>query len=530
MEPTRILGVDGQEEITFGALPAGTALSDGVFIITGHLGQGGFGMTYLAKDVTLGRQVVIKECFPESICFRKGKDLFVRSNTNAPHFRKCVEMFTREARSIARLVHPNIVAIHSIFEENKTAYLVLDLIEGSDLLDIIEDPDRALSPAEICEVTRQTLEALRFVHDQNLLHRDISPDNILIDEMGQPILIDFGSAREFASERTRQKSTLLFVKDGYSPFEFYVSGAAHSPASDLYALGGTIYHVVTGEAPPSSQLRHAEIQAGNPDPYQPLLGRFDLYDDVFLAAIDMALELRPAQRLQSAEHWLAGIAQSQSSPKPTVQSGHAHLPDALGNLISETNKHVVREGAATQKPDTLQLSDFAPSNTQLIWRDEFNQETKDILASQEAAKAAEPVEVHAPTDPDPQKGRGGFFAMLRRLFAKEMQAEAEEDVEALMLEAYLRKQKEQKKRRASGIGAHRVEFFLAGTACALAIALYTFAKDGPTADEAWFGGLLSERVCGAEDGSVWSFVPNNCETGVRRINLEDRSGIRPVNN
>ena len=268
------------------------------------------------------------------------------------------------------------------------------------------------------------------------------------------------------------------MKDGYSPFEFYVSGAAHSPASDLYALGGTIYHLITGEAPPSSQLRHAEIQAGNPDPYQPLLGRFDLYDDVFLAAIDMALELRPAQRLQSAEHWLAGIAQSQSSPAPTVQSGQAHLPDVLGNLISETNKHVVREGAATQKPETLQLSDFAPPNTQLEWRDEFNQETKDILASQEASEAAEPVEIQAAPDPDPQQGRRGFFAMLRRLLIREKQAEAEEDVEALMLEAYLRKQKEQKKRRASGIGAHRIEFFLAGVACALAIALYSVAKCG----------------------------------------------------
>ncbi|MEM6940264.1 MAG: protein kinase [Pseudomonadota bacterium] len=284
-------------------LAPGTVLLQGQYRIEKFLNAGGFGITYLASD-SLERKVVIKECFPSSFCNRSRAIVQPRSRAHTAELRSVVQLFVQEARSLAKLNHPNIVGVHQVFEDNQTAYMVLDFVEGRDLLDTLEDPAHGLTPAQIKGVLQDVLSAVGFIHDQDILHRDISPDNILLDSDLRPVLIDFGAAREEATKKSRVLSAMRVVKDGYSPQEFYVQGSEQTPSSDLYALGATFYHLIVGEIPANSQARLAAIASGDADPYVPLVGRVKGYDTRFLAAIDKALGVLPKDRMQSAEEWL----------------------------------------------------------------------------------------------------------------------------------------------------------------------------------------------------------------------------------
>ncbi|SFS19695.1 serine/threonine protein kinase [Yoonia litorea] len=325
------------------ALPSGTDLLGDQFTIERPLSNGGFGITYLAKDNFLNRRVVIKECYPEVFCRREGRNVLVRSSVHHEKYRAIVQMFMREARAIAKLKHPNIVGVHRIFEDNETAYMVLDLIEGRDLLSVIKDTYDEVAPDQIKDLLIKVLDAIDLVHQHDLLHRDISPDNILLDKWGNPILIDFGAAREEASRETRAVSTVLVVKDGYSPQEFYFAGGKQSPSSDLYALGATFYHLISGEAPPNSQTRMAEFASKNPDPCEPLAGRFPEYDPEFLEAIDQAMAILPKQRIQTAREWLNTVTGRKDKVRPIRQTSTDDLNKVLSRLVSETNEYLSSE-------------------------------------------------------------------------------------------------------------------------------------------------------------------------------------------
>ncbi|SFR54234.1 Serine/threonine protein kinase [Yoonia tamlensis] len=363
------------------ALPNGTSLLGDQFTIKGRLGNGGFGITYLANDNYLGRNVVIKECYPEVFCRRDGKSVYVRSDQHYEKYRSIVTMFMREARTIAKLRHPNVVGVHRIFEDNDTAYMVLDLIEGRDLLDIIKKGDQKLRPAQIQEILIKLLDAVDSVHRRDLLHRDISPDNILLDKWGNPVLIDFGAAREEASRETRELSAVLVVKDGYSPQEFYFAGGKQSPCSDLYALAATFYHLISGVAPPNSQTRMAEFAGQNPDPCAPLAGRFDEYEPAFLAAIDKAMKILPKDRLQSAREWMDLIDGNQSERiKPLILAqSDSSLGQTLTRLVSETNEYVRNSKTVEQEPEDHKIE--TPVKEIPDWVLEFNEETSKIVNS-----------------------------------------------------------------------------------------------------------------------------------------------------
>ncbi|WP_164517194.1 serine/threonine protein kinase [Tabrizicola piscis] len=285
-------------------LQPGTKLLKGQYTIVRYINSGGFGITYLAKD-SLDRNVVIKECFPSSFCRRSKTMVSARSRAHTAELRSVVQLFVREARHLSKIVHPNIVAVHQVFEDNGTAYMAIDYIDGLDLQQIIEGQGRMPGPDEIVQMTEKLLAAVGFIHANDMLHRDISPDNVLIDQKGQPILIDFGAAREQASQKSRAMSALRVVKDGYSPQEFYIAGSEQGPWSDLYALGATLYHLIGGEAPVNGQARLAALAEDKADPYIPLEGRFEGYPPGFLAAIDKALYTLPKQRVQSAQEWLS---------------------------------------------------------------------------------------------------------------------------------------------------------------------------------------------------------------------------------
>ncbi len=284
-------------------LQPGAKLLRGQYEILRFLSNGGFGITYLARD-SLDRDVVIKECYPGALCQRNGDLVEPANPDHKEDLRSIIDLFIQEARNHARLVHPNIVDVHQVFEDNDTAYIAMDLIRGCDLLDYVEKPENKSGPDFIVQVTEKMLSAVSFIHQSGMLHRDISPDNILIDENGEPILIDFGAAREQAAHKSAALLTLRVIKDGYSPHEFYVRGADQGPSSDLYVLAATLYHAISGERPIDGQTRLNAFNNGQDDPYEPLTGRFKGYPDGFLEAIDKAMEVHATDRVQTALDWL----------------------------------------------------------------------------------------------------------------------------------------------------------------------------------------------------------------------------------
>jgi serine/threonine protein kinase len=296
-------------------LKAGTKLLSGQYTIIGFLNSGGFGITYLAED-SLSRTVVIKECFPNALGRRSRSIVRARSRKHQGDLRSFVDSFVEEASMLSRLVHPNIVGVHRVFQDNDTAYMVIDYIKGRDLHDILDSTDQAFTPAETVEILKQLLGAVDYIHQVGILHRDISPDNILIDEAGHPILIDFGAASEQEARATRVLTGRRVIKEGYSPQEFYLTGAEQSQSSDLYSLGATFFHVITGKAPPESQRRLARVAEGSADPYEPLSGRYPGYPLGFLEAIDRAVQVLPKDRIQTAGDWLDWIRQGEAGEVP----------------------------------------------------------------------------------------------------------------------------------------------------------------------------------------------------------------------
>lgn len=334
-------GVDADQ--TDGAtdeLPAGTTLLRGQYRIESFLNAGGFGVTYLARD-SLDRIVVLKECYPSTMCCRSRELVRARNRSSQKEFEAVVRLFGQEARRLSTLKHPNIVGIHQVFEDNGTAYMALDFVRGRDLHDIIEDPRVTLTPKHVRSILKKLLSAIKYIHDNNVLHRDISPDNVLLQANGNPVLIDFGAAREEASRASRTLSQIHVVKDGYSPQEFYVAGAEQDPSSDLYSLAATMYHLILGFAPPTSQERVSAIAAGKDDPYKPLINRVRGYDDHFLMAIDQALSAFPRDRLQSADAWVAKIDTVKRQRHALAVAAKDKLIEAsIHELVALTNKDV----------------------------------------------------------------------------------------------------------------------------------------------------------------------------------------------
>lgn len=340
-------------EATGDELKPGTQLLHGQYTIERYLSAGGFGITYLARD-SLDRRVVIKECFLSSVCRRSHLVVHARSRAHTDEMASVVNLFLREARSLAKLAHPNIVGVHQVFEDNGTAYIALDFISGTDLLGALANPAVDMSPDMIRYILIKLLDAVAFIHKNGMLHRDISPDNVLLDDTGNPILIDFGAARDQGDGKpaARALSTMPVVKDGYSPQELYIVGSANGPWSDLYALAATVYHLLTGQPPPNSQMRLSAVASDTADPYVPLVGRVKGYDEKFLAAIDKALEVLPKNRLQSASEWLELI--SPSAPK-TASVLRLSVPEPATGSAAPSQPATAKDQSGTQGNKGLPL-------------------------------------------------------------------------------------------------------------------------------------------------------------------------------
>lgn len=287
-----------------GELPVGAELNGGQYKIIRNIAAGGFGITYLAKD-NLDRDVALKECFPLGLVARSSsRSVSAASESTAASFSTARNLFLREARLLAGLSHPHVVHVQTLFEENGTAYMAMDFIHGHDLQEVINSQKESLTPETVLKLARELISGLTYLHESGLLHRDIKPSNIRIDRFGRPILIDFGAARQQVRAETRKMGTFRVVSDGYSPSEFYTTGAEQSPSSDLYSLAATLYHAIAGEAPPAADVRIQNVATAEPDPYQALSGRFADHDQALLSLIDRSMAISQKERPQSAKAWL----------------------------------------------------------------------------------------------------------------------------------------------------------------------------------------------------------------------------------
>ena len=309
-------------------LPAGTVLMQGNFILLHTIHMGGFGIAYLARDLN-DQKVVIKECFPEAYCKRKGRNVAPLSPSYREDFQAIQKQFKNEARILADLDHSNIVGINTVFEENGTTYMVLQHVQGRDLADLANEHSFKPTPSQVTKILCDVLDALNYVHEQGYLHGDISPDNIIITPELKPYLIDFGSAREIEPPLGLGLPVMRAVKDGYSPQEFYVAGGKTNPCSDIYSLAATFHHVITGERPPSAQDRLKAVSRQQDDPYRGLAAQAPKYCETFVDAIDQALSSFPRRRQSSAEQWRDAIAIEEVKQDaeliefPTI---HTHAP------------------------------------------------------------------------------------------------------------------------------------------------------------------------------------------------------------
>ena len=240
------------------ALPEGAMLMGGKYRIVGKLGQGGFGITYLAEHVGLKKRVAIKEFFFQQFCARDTatSHVTVPLDDNRELVEKFRRKFVKEAQLIAgKLSHPSIVRVLDVFDENGTSYYVMDYIEGRSLSEIVAERGR-MGETEAIAIIDSVGRALDFIHSQNINHLDIKPGNIMVERnSGNVVLIDFGVAKQYdATTGEATTTTPVAHSRGYAPPEQYKAGGvgSFSPESDIYALGATLYKMVTGNTPPDA--------------------------------------------------------------------------------------------------------------------------------------------------------------------------------------------------------------------------------------------------------------------------------------
>ena len=287
-------------------LPVGTRV--GEFEVRGVLGSGGFGIVYLAWDHALEREVALKEYMPGTLAGRgEGLAVSVRSQGMADTFALGLKSFVNEARMLARFDHPSLVKVYRFWEDNGTAYMVMPRYVGRTLRQVRAGMVVPPNEAACRRVLDSLLSALEVLHKEGVFHRDIAPDNILLGDDGLPVLLDFGAARRVIGEGNKALTSIM--KPHFAPLEQYADQSAmrQGPWTDLYALGGTIYFLITGRepVPAASRALHDD---------QPRLTDLHPADCTqgFLAALDWMLALKPAERPQSV-HMLRDVLDGRMS-------------------------------------------------------------------------------------------------------------------------------------------------------------------------------------------------------------------------
>ncbi len=325
------------------ALPPRTELDGGRYVVGRVLGApGGFGVTYLAWDVSLAVAVAIKEYLPRELAFRDVGNRTVEpySTGEADSFRLGLEAFIDEGRRLARLHgHPNIVRVRAFFRDHGTAYLVMDYYRGETLAAFLAERGGRVSAAQADALIEPVLGALAEVHAEGMIHRDVKPENIYLVELEtgnrRPVLLDFGAARVVLGEHSRDHTA--FVSQGYAPPEQYLAehrGSASAAKyqqgdwTDVYACGATLYRMVAGEKPTEGLARLSGA------PLKPLAELAPGVDPAFAGAVEKALAVDPRERPQTMVELQALLADTAgATPRTYLWRGLA-LAGALAALLA----------------------------------------------------------------------------------------------------------------------------------------------------------------------------------------------------
>jgi serine/threonine-protein kinase len=289
-------------------ITAGKVLQNGKYVLDGAIGQGGFGITYKATHNYLGQTVVIKTLNEE---LRK-----------EGYFEKFEQQFVAEAQRLAKCQHPNIVRVLDFFAEERQSFIVMDYIPGPTLAELVA-AGKPLTEMQAIRYIRQIGSALKVVHQNGLLHRDVKPQNIIRREGTETvILIDFGIAREFTPGVTQTHTGVLSA--GYAPIEQYLPQARRSPATDVYALAATLYFALTGQPPVAAALRD-RISLPYPSQINPNI------TPTTEQAIWRGMEMEAAKRPQTIENWLSLLPNTETQNTNLTIATQTILPDAIGN-------------------------------------------------------------------------------------------------------------------------------------------------------------------------------------------------------
>ncbi len=335
------------------------------------LGKGGFGITYLARDLNLDKPVAIKEYLPSEFAVREeDSSVHPLSDQTEEHFHWGLDRFIKEARTLSRFEHPNIVRVHAVFEENNTGYMVMAYENGQSLKDLLK-AQQTLDEVTLLALFLPIIDGLERVHGQGFIHRDIKPDNIYVRDDGSPVLLDFGSARQAAGGDHTMTS---LVSPGYAPFEqYYAKGEEQGPWTDIYGLGATLYRAVTGKKPMDAVYRSGAMIENERDTMETATalaqGR---YSPAFLAAIDHAVQFRPGNRPQTLAEWKAELEkagrEAEAIGSPASQPSDGLHQQATLQAPAEENATRVQSRAHYPSPETPPAANNTPGKSAArIW-------------------------------------------------------------------------------------------------------------------------------------------------------------------
>ncbi|MCI9172525.1 serine/threonine-protein kinase [uncultured Duncaniella sp.] len=333
-------------------------LQCGKYRILRVLGQGGFGITYLAEHTMLNKLIAIKEFFPKEYCNRDATSSHVTIGTQSSEnlVAQLKNKFIKEARNISRLHHPNIIIIHDIFQENDTAYYVMEYVDGTSLSELVKQ-NGALSEATAISYIRKVADAVGYMHSLSMNHLDLKPANIMVrSQDNEPILIDFGLSKQYDASGEQTSATPIGISHGYAPIEQYRPGGVSifSPQTDIYALGATLYNLLTGKIPPHySEM----LENGLPD-FPSTISQGAIF------AVKNAMQIKKVERPSDISKFLETLKVT-----ATIRGGSLGKEYQLGFSHGDTeDTHIItNDRKVSDDTQLIQSSKFVDLGLSVLW-------------------------------------------------------------------------------------------------------------------------------------------------------------------